>query len=1121
MNKTITLIFLLAFVFAMTALNVEASSQTNPEGNNLEGTVKSMEKKYSVSITIEKDALNETLNSNSKEVLNSATIEEAMEALVAGSTLKYKKLRNDYFIIKTKSPKQQAVPVTDTIKGVDNQLRNISGKVTEATTGSPLPGVNVVVLGTTIGTVTDMEGSFIIMVKPEHKILEISMLGMKTITREIGSESYFNFQLKEDAFGLDEVIVAGVASKTSKKNLTISVDKVNDKILKEASASSVASTLQGKVAGVSVIQANGQPGSAAKIRIRGSTTLTGQNSPLIIMDGIIISTRLSDININDIESMEVVKGAAAAALYGSRAANGVIVITTNRGNRNEIGKTTVVIRQELGTQGMAKYIDQSNSHPYKLAEDWQDYPNFTKYEGVNYDSVGNVLGGGRHLTDSTWADNPYARYIDHQKDFFESGLYNSTYASVAGNSAKTNFLIGYEYNRQEGVLFATDGYKRNNFRINVDHKLTDKIKLSTSNLIVFTKEGSPGSNTSFYNLLYVAPDIDLYQLNFDGTPYKMLPDTFSIGTNPLYPLANTDRYAERTSLIGNIMVDYAILPWISLNAKYTYEYKQFFNSTYRAKGYIASNNQSTGGSLYNSNYNQFDNNLQLTANLNKQFNNFTTKLKLSYLYENSTFRYSSISGQNFIYDGIPHFNNFNPEDVLASSNNGEIVSLNYFGIMDVDYKDKYLLSALLRYDGSSLFGPEVRWNPYYRFSLGWRITEDFQIPGIDELKIRASIGTSGLRPFYSNQYETYIWAGSGLLKSSTLGNNYLKPSETTEIETGINIDFLNMFSLVFTYSQSETKGSIALVPLASHTGFPYQWQNVGVISSRVYEAALNMNLIKKKNINWSAFINYDNIRQVITELDMPEYNTGPRNAFFVKEGETFGLMYGYKWITSLEEMEAQLPQGNTIEDYEVNSDGFVILAGTEGTAGEAAIKLDSDNDGVANKVEIGNGNPNFQMSIGNTLEAYNFTLYFLLNWKSGGDIYNYSYQYTFRDKRAIEYDQSNKPDSEKKSIFYYDNFYDGTGINSYFVEDGSYLKLREVSLYYTFDKRQLNGFLGGLFEKVRIGFQSRNVLTFTNYRGYDPEVASTGSGTDQTLYPFDNFGYPNYRTYTGSIQLNF
>jgi len=1119
MKKSTTFIFLLTIVFAMTAINIKASSQTSFQKGetSLGELVKSMEEKYDVSITIEKDALNEELNVEPKKVLESTNADEALKVLTTNNNLKFKKLRGDYFIIKVGSDKKNGSIVTDTIKNPETAKRVITGNVIESSTGFPLPGVNVIVKGTTIGTVTDIEGNFQLFVSPKHKTLEVSMLGMKTIVRDISDGDYFEFQMLEDAFGLDEVIVAGVASKTPRKNLTISVDKVNDKILKEASSSSVATTLQGKVAGVTVIQAGGQPGAGASIRLRGSTSLLGSNNPLIIMDGIIMSTNLADININDIESMEVVKGAAAAALYGSSAGNGVIVITTKRGNFNEAGKTTVTIRQELGTQQITKFIEQSKSHPYKLADDWQDYSNFTKYEGVNYDSLGNVLSGSRHLTDSTWADNPYARYIDHQQDFFNPGLYNSTYASVAGNNAKTNFLIGYEYNRQEGVLFATDGYKRNNFRINVDHKITDKIKVSTSNLIVFTSEGNPGSNSSFYNLLYVAPDIDLYQLNSDSTPYKILPDTFSIAENPLYPLANRFRTAERTSLIGNVMLNYDVLNWLSFNAKYTYEYRHKFWNTYTPKGYLAGAGSTIGGALYKENYNQFNQNFQITANLNKQFNDFTAKLKLSYLYENSTYRDEWVLGKDFYYEDVPQFDNLDPSKTEFSSYNGKIVTLNYFGILDVDYKDKYLLSALLRYDGSSLFGPNVRWNPYYRFSLGWRVSEDFEIPGIDEFKIRASIGTSGQRPGFSWQYETWDINGGNASKS-TLGNKDLRPSKTTEFETGFNLDFLNMFSLVFTYSQSSTEDAFALAPLPSHMGFPEQWQNIGTISSRVFEGALNMNLIKKKRFNWSAFINYDNVRQKVEKLYMPEYNTGPRNAFFVKEGETFGVMYGYKWVTSLEEMQAQLPEGKTIEDYAINSDGFVIPAGTEGTKDELAIKLDSDNDGVANKVEIGNGNPNFQLSFGNTLEAYNFTLYFLLNWKNGGDIYNYSYQYTFRDQRAIEYDQAGKPDSEKKSVFYYDNFYDGTGINSYFVEDGSYLKLREISLYYTFGETQLNGFLGGLFTKVRIGFQSRNVLTFTNYRGYDPEVAS---GADLTNFPFDNFGYPNYRTYTGSIELNF
>jgi len=217
-------------------------------------------------------------------------------------------------------------------------------------------------------------------------------------------------------------------------------------------------------------------------------------------------------------------------------------------------------------------------------------------------------------------------------------------------------------------------------------------------------------------------------------------------------------------------------------------------------------------------------------------------------------------------------------------------------------------------------------------------------------------------------------------------------------------------------------------------------------------------------------------------------------------------------------MAMQLPEGKIIEDFTINSDGYVIPVGTEGTNGEIPIELDSDNDGLADKVQIGNGNPRFNLSLSNTFNYKNFTLYFLLSWKNGGDVYNYTRQYTFRDLRAAEFDQYGKPENEMKSINYYSTFYKNTEINSYFVENGSYLKMREASLYYTFNRAQMSKVLKGVIKTIRIGVQARNIFTISNYTGYDPEVAS---GADLANYPFDDFGYPNFRTFSGSIQLTF
>jgi len=1112
-----TVIFLSLFLTAFPKISFGTpASQPKKNTQTLETVVTSLENQFGVSITVDVEASKKINIESSDEITNSSSIEKALDLLVKNTDLKYRKLRSDYYVISTSTVKPVPPAADDTLKSNKQEKRVISGTVTFQSDNTPIVGATVLVKGTTNGTITDLDGHYQITIGDNDKVLEFSFMGMRTEKVEIGKNSKIDVSMKEDAFGLDEVIVAGVAANTPKKNLTISVTKVGDEKLNSAPAPSTIQALQGKVAGVTVVQAGGLPGSGAAIRLRGSTSFLGNQAPMVVLDGVITNTNLADINVNDIESLEVVKGAAAAALYGSKAGNGVLVITTKRG-KNLQSKTSVTFRSEYGIQQIPHYIEQATHHPYKLADDWEEHSDYTKYRGVLYDSTGEILIGSRRVTDSAWADQPYARIIDHQKKFFHDGTYINDYLSVAGSEKNINFLISYERNRQTGIIFSTGGYTRNNLRVNLDYHLTPVLKLSTSNLMIFTNSNNPSSYKSFNDLLFVSPDVDLEAPNDDGTPYKILPDPWSVAENPLYPLYYREKLAKRISLIGNVIGTWNPFKWISMNAKYTYEFRSKYWSTYTPKGYLAGNGQTIGGSLYKSNYAEMNNNFQFTANFNKQFGDFTTKLKLSYLYESSSYNDYWVLGKDFFVSGIPHLGNTDPTKAGMVSYEGKIVSINYFGIVDADYKDKYLLSALFRYDASSLFGANVRWNPYYRFSLGYRISQDITIPGIDELKVRASMGTSGQRPGFSYQYETYN-VTKGNVTPGYLGNADLKPSETTELEIGLNIDFLRLFSFEGTYSKSVTKNAFALAPLPSHLGFSNQWQNVGTLGAKVWEASLNGRFFSTKHFSWNMNINFDRIRQKVISIDIPEYTTGPRNAFYIKSGETFGIMYGYDWVRTLDQMAQQLPEGKTIDDYEVNSDGYVVPKGSQSTTDELAIKVDLDGDGLGDKVQIGDGNPDFSLSLGNSFKIYNFDLYFLFSWKKGGDIYNYTRQYTFRDQRDLVFDQYGKPNSEKKTINYYNNFYDGTGINSYFIEDGSFVKLRELSLYYSLSRNQLKNLKLDFVKGFKIGVQSRNLLTFTNYKGYDPEVAS---GNDLTNYPVDNFGYPNYRVITGSITLNF
>ena len=1111
-----TIVPLLLAVLFLTPRQGKAENQVKATGPSLQDVVLSIEDQYHVSITLDADAAKEVLVKSANDILKSKDVKQALDKLITGTNLQYKKLRSDYFVISV-AKKQHKTESVDTLRTRQKKpSRIISGTVSFKSDGSPIVGANVVIVGTNRGTTTDINGHYQIAVRDNEHQLAFSYVGMQTVKVNVEKKDHVDVALHNDTYGLNEVVVAGVAAKTPRKNLTISVTKVADKELNTAPSPSVVQSLEGKVAGVTVVQANGLPGSGAAIRLRGSTSLNGNQAPMIVLDGNILNTNLADINVDDVASVEVVKGAAASALYGSRAGNGVLVITTKRG-LNQKGTTRVHVRSEWGMQEIAHYIEQATHHPYQLADDWENYKDFTKYKGVIYDSLGNVIRGSRRVTDSGYADQPYARLINQQKEFYKKGFYSNNYVSVTGNQKKTNFLVSYERNKQSGIIFSTGGYTRNNLRVNLDHHLLKNLKISTSNLFIYTLSHNPASYKAFNDLLFVSPDVDLTAPNADGSPYKIIPDPWSVAENPLYPLYYREKTSKRVSLIGNVIGYWYALPWLSANAKYTYEYRNKYWNTYTPKGYLASGGQFINGSLYKQTYQEFNQDFQFTINLNKKFNDLVGKLKLSYLYENSSWENYSVFAQDFIVAGVPQLTNTDPTKSQLNSYEGKIVAINYFGILDLNWKDRYLFSGLFRMDGSSLFGANERWNPYYRLSVGYRITKDVRIPGIDELKIRASYGTSGLRPGFSYQYETWS-INNGILKKSTLGNKNLKPSETGELEVGLNVDFLKMFSFEATYSKSTTRDAFALAPLPSHLGYPAQWRNVGTLASNSIEASLNSRFFDKNNFSWNMYLTFTRIRQKVQSLSIPAYNTGPRNAFFIKAGETFGIMYGYSWVRSLEQMSKQLPAGRTIDDYVVNSDGYVILKGTEGTKAERPVKLDTNGDGLPDKVVIGDGNPDFLMSMANTFTIRDFTVYFLFSWKNGGDIYNYTRQYTFRDNRAKIIDQHGKNPGTKKAINYYQTFYDGTGINSYFVEDGSFLKMRELSVSYSVNHAKLKKAHLGFLHAFSIGFRAKNLFTLTRYKGYDPEVASGG---DLTNYPFDNFGYPNYRVITGSVSFTF
>ncbi|MBC6109181.1 SusC/RagA family TonB-linked outer membrane protein [Pedobacter fastidiosus] len=1006
------------------------------------------------------------------------------------------------------------------------QDRTITGTVTAQEDNLPLPGVSVKIKGAKGGAVTGADGRYALRVPSGSTTLEFTYLGYLSESKVLNATSTINVQLVADTKTLSDVIVTGVAAGTSKEKLTISVTKIGEDRLNAVTASSIGNSLVGKVEGVRASQSAGTPGTSTTIQLRGNNNLPGvTSSPLIIIDGIIYNGDLSSINADDVESMEIVKGAASASLYGSRAGNGVLAITTKRGKNLSPNSTTITVRNEITLSELSKKLDLATHHAYKLAPDAGNFiGQYTKYAGVTYPAgytgsgYNAAITGTRGYDTDHYADNDFGVVTDQQDALFKTGTNFTNYAAIASRSEKGNVFASFENNQQKGVVYDAPGYKRQNFRINADYQLAKWLKVSTSNLYINT---SNSSNGGFWTAIIAEPDADLFQLNTDGQPYYIRLNQFSgEQTNPLYPNYKNQNKTTYSTWLGAYSANVKFTKWLNADISHTIEIQNYDYKNYNPKDtWNVDASAYTNGGLRLDNSKTNNQNTQATLNFNGKIEDLIINGKLSYLYENRKYDYSRADGSGGMsYADIPQLTNF----ITTTSRSSQEIerAQNYFAIASLDYKDRYLLDGMFRYDGSSLFGPDSRWNPYFRVSGAYRVSKDVDIPGIDELKVRGAYGTAGIRPGYNWQYEVYTLS-SGLAAPSQAGNKALKPSKTTEYEVGLDVNFLKKFSFDATYAKSKTTDQFLNSPLLAFLsdGFTSRYINAGTVQSNTFEANMAAKWFTKPEFSWTSNITFTRVRQKITSLPRTPYlygdtDGGGAQMFYIKEGEVYGAMYGNTWVTSLDQMASQLPTGKTINDYVVNSQGFVVDKGTEGLLTEKAIKL-KDATGNNWYGKIGDGNSDFNIGLSNTFNYKGFSLYFLLDWKQGGDIYNSKAQWSTRDLRNGIVDQSGVAEGSKKTVDYYLNFYDVNNINSYWVEDASYLKFRELAIGYSIPKKILNNAFKGVVKGATAKLIGRNLFTITGYSGYDPEVGSVAQ-------PYDGINkYPNYRSFGFSLSVDF
>jgi TonB-linked SusC/RagA family outer membrane protein len=1000
----------------------------------------------------------------------------------------------------------------------------ISGTVTAEGQGNALPAsVTIQQLG--LAVQASEQGRYTIQV-PGAQVLNQQVrivaryIGYepltKTITISAGAQTV-DFALKFDPFRLSDVVVTGTTDGQSRNKIPFSVAVVNEEALKEVPASSPVAALAGKVAGARIAIGAGNPGAAPAIRLRGSTNLgVGGSSPLIIVDGVITRASIADIDAQDIASIEVLKGAAASAFYGSDAANGVLSITTKRGRDIREGTVRMSVRSEYGNSSLNRWVPLNKSHQFQL------------------DGTGNIIEttpGNRALEADNIMDNPYPstgpmRWRNQLKEWISDGTFYSNNFQLGFRRGGTNLNTSFTTDHNGGIMPFRSGQFRQSARLNVDQQINPKADFSTSvTYSVSNNDYDPGSSDGWFALLQAPPDVDLRRPNGASDPVDFFPvlPTFvpSARGNPLYQLANEFYSLRRERILGSATLRYRPLEWLRLEGSYGTDRSNRRNETYQNVGYLTSDGLEGDGSLAIGYAGDVAENMQANVIATRVFGDLLSTSRVTYLVEKQTTGNVGASGNVLGLRGVQDLDNVPAANNSVSSGRTTRNTINYFLSQAFDWKEKYIADFLIRRDGSSLFGADARWANFYRVAAAWRFTEDFQLPGIQEGRLRFARGTAGLRPGFADQYETYSLDDGNATKSQ-LGNPNLEPAIQTENEFGVNMTFLDRFEGELVYASRVTEGAFLSVPLSSAQsgGFGQQVQNAADVSAQTLEFSLNARVVDRADFSYAVGFVADRTRQKIDRMDRAPFrvNAGgqSQDVFFYREGETLGVIYGQRWIRSAAELTAS---GYDPALYTRNSDGYMVLTTTLGLGTERPVAFREVANNNNTTVQIGDVNPDFTWGFTQTARWKGFQLYALIDGVKGGDVYNFTKQWMYQDNRHGSLDQAGRPLAERRPHqFATSGLYNGLVANSHFVEDGTYARLRELSLSYNFDPGMLSRVgLGVLSQGLKVSLVGRNLITWTDYTGFDPEA---NSGNDFN-FRIDGFRYPNFRTVTLMMDVSF
>jgi TonB-linked SusC/RagA family outer membrane protein len=1012
---------------------------------------------------------------------------------------------------------------------------NISGIVLDEN-GEGLPGVNILIKGTTNGVLTDFGGNYQIEA-PIGGTLVFSFIGYETVERAVDNQSVINIQMTLDAAELSEVVIVGYGSQ-NRANVTGAVSQLKAKNIKDMPVRGVDEAIAGQMAGVNVVQGTGSPGTSAAIQIRGVATVTAGTNPLLVVDGFPSENlNLSDVNPNDIESIEVLKDAASASIYGSRAGNGVILLTTNKGSDKGL---SIDFNAYGGVQRVANTYDMANAY------EWAEYQTETFINQGSWAADGSeiptryrpYLAGTPGLTDTDWQD-----------EIFRNASIQSYQLSISGGNEQTKFYVSGNVFEQEGVILGSD-FDRYSFRANIESNLLNNpqsrfiknldfgINLApTYTVSNRVSEGHHNQDGIVITGLYLYPQFTPYdaggsyniseQVEFglasppDGLKSSGSPALFE---NPVAVALERENPVKRARLLSTTYLNLEIIEGLNFKTSFGFNYSNEQDRLYRpgflgARASPAPTTATASSTTLNALNWINENTLTYSRSINKTHN---IKVLAGYSFLTEKIEYTFLSGQGFANDDVATLNSAS-EIIGGSSNEEEWALKSYFGRINYDYEGKYLLTASVRTDGSSRFGANSEWGVFPAVSLGWRISEEDFFSGlgntISDLKLRLSIGRTGndqipnygaIARLGSANYNNGGSLSGGLTTISAPNAN-LSWEVTDQIDIGLDIGILNdKVFIVADYYKSTTDDMLLDVPVPSQSGYLTSLQNLGKVENTGFEFAVSGRDINLGPVKWSGSFNISTNQNELIEL-------GPGQEEIITKfnkselGRPLGEFYVYNIIgvyNTQEEIDASVHLSTAAPgDYiweDVNGNG----------------EIDANDRKV-----VGDAFPDFTYGISSSFEYKGIDLGVLIQGSKGAEIINFTNFFLTRrgdfanvtsdrvqgrwkspsepgtgwarsDAREWQYDQSN-----------------------YLVEDASYLRVRNITLGYTFPSVLTNK---AKIERARIYFSSQNPFTSTDYTGYNPEATSQIGSQGGPLEPGIDWGnYPIAKTFTMGVNLTF